>query len=227
MNLGEAMTVGTGSGGPGRLRRLDVQKLPAYRDRLFRAAYALCGSREDAEDLVQETYACVLKRTRFVRRQDDLAYLTQVLRNTWINMYRARSRRPQTVQLDESIDFVIDPAADPGLTLVEVRTVYSAIQELSPALKEALIAVDVIGLSYKQAAHALDVAEGTIMSRLYRAREQVAQRLEGSPTDASSRDGSQPTVAPSRDGSGPGGDSASRRRLAGSTAPGDATPDQH
>lgn len=227
MNRGETMTVGERSGESGRLRRLDVQRLPAYRERLFRAAYALCGSREDAEDLVQETYACVLKRTRFVRRRDDLAYLTQVLRNTWINMYRARSRRPQTVQLDESIDFVIDPAADPGLTLVEVGTVYTAIHELSPALKEALIAVDVIGLSYKQAAHALDVAEGTIMSRLYRGREQVAQRLEGSPADAPSRDGSKPTGAladaPSRDGSKPTGESASKRRLAGSAATGDAT----
>ena len=85
----------------GRLRRLDVEQLPAYRDRLFCAAYALCGSREDAEDLVQETYSTLLKRTRFVRRRDDLAYLTQVLRNTWIDMYRSRARRPQTVSFDD------------------------------------------------------------------------------------------------------------------------------
>lgn len=162
----------------GRLRRLDVAQLPAYRDRLYRAAYALCGSREDAEDLVQETYASVLKRTRFVRRRDDLAYLTQVLRHTWINMYRKRERRPQTVPFDESIDFVIDPGADPGLSLIELRAIYGAIHELSPVLRDTLIAVDVIGLSYRQAALALDTAEGTIMSRLYRARDQVAQRLE-------------------------------------------------
>ena len=175
------MSVPDPSPDSGRLRRLDVQQLPAYRDRLFRAAYALCGSREDAEDLVQETYSTVLKRTRFVRRRDDLAYLTQVLRNTWIDMYRTRSRRPQTVPFDESVDFVIDPSADPGLTAIELRTIYAEIHQLSPVLRDTLIAVDVIGLSYRQAALALDTAEGTIMSRLYRAREQVAQRLEGTP----------------------------------------------
>lgn len=170
----------------GRLRRLDVTQLPAYRDRLYRAAYALCGSPEDAEDLVQETYASVLKRTRFVRRQDDLAYLTQVLRHTWINMYRSRTRRPQTVPFDDSVDFVVDPGADPALSLVELRAIYAAIHELSPVLRDTLVAVDVIGLSYRQAAVALDTAEGTIMSRLYRARDQVAQQLEG-PSGASKR----------------------------------------
>jgi RNA polymerase sigma-70 factor (ECF subfamily) len=167
----------------GRLRRLDVQRLPQHRDRLFRAACALCGSREDAEDLVQETYASVLKRTRFVRRQDDLAYLLRVMRNTWINMHRTRERRPQTVPFDESIDFVVDPAGDPGLTLVELRTIYQAIHELSPVLRDTLIAVDLIGLSYRQAALALGIPEGTVMSRLYRARDQVAGRLEGSGGD--------------------------------------------
>jgi RNA polymerase sigma-70 factor (ECF subfamily) len=62
-----------------------------------------------------------------------------------------------------------------------MRAIYAAIHELSPVLRDTVIAVDVIGLSYRQAALALDTAEGTIMSRLYRAREQVAQRLEGAP----------------------------------------------
>jgi RNA polymerase sigma-70 factor (ECF subfamily) len=179
--LGSRSKTGEPTSEAGRLRRLDVQQLPGYSDRLYRAAYALCGSREDAEDLVQETYASVLKRTRFVRRRDDLAYLTQVLRHTWVNMYRTRARRPQTVPFDESVDFVVDPAADPGLSAVEMRAIYAAIHELSPVLRDTVIAVDVIGLSYRQAALALDTAEGTIMSRLYRAREQVAQRLEGAP----------------------------------------------
>jgi RNA polymerase sigma-70 factor, ECF subfamily len=180
-----------------RLRRLDVQRLPEYRDRLFRAACALCGSREDAEDLVQETYASVLKRPRFVRRQDDLAYLTQVLRNTWINLHRNRVRRPQTVPFDESIDFVIDLDADPGVSIVEQRAIYQAIHELSPVLRDTLIAVDVVGLSYKQAARVLDTPQGTIMSRLYRARDQVAARLEGSAKgSASSLEPEPPPAAP-------------------------------
>ncbi len=52
--------------------------------RLYRAAYGLCGSREDAEDLVQDTYERILRRPRFVRHDDDLGYLLRVLRNTWI-----------------------------------------------------------------------------------------------------------------------------------------------
>lgn len=162
-----------------RLRRLDTARLPEYRDRLYRAAYALCGSREDAEDLVQETYASVLKRTRFVRRQDDLAYLTQVLRNTWIDSRRNRARRPQTVPFDESVDFAMDHGADPGVAALEIRAVYAAIHDLSEVLRDAIIAVDILGLSYKQAALALGTAEGTIMSRLYRGRDQVARALEG------------------------------------------------
>jgi RNA polymerase sigma-70 factor (ECF subfamily) len=195
------MTANERSGGSGAFRRLDVQRLPEYRDRLYRAAYALCGSRDDAEDLVQETYAAVLKRTRFVRLQDDLAYLTRVLRNTWINMHRTRERRPKTVPFDESIDFVIDADADPGVSLVELRTIYAAIHELSPVLRDTLIAVDVIGLSYKQAARALGTPEGTIMSRLYRGREQLALRLEASVDRSSS---SSPSEGGLRPAAGPG-----------------------
>src|SRR5690242_7671890 len=80
----------------GALRPLDVQRLPDHRERLFRAAYALCRSREDAEDLVQDTFVRVLRRPRFLRRDDDLGYLLRVLRNTWINSYKARLRRPKT-----------------------------------------------------------------------------------------------------------------------------------
>ena len=57
--------------------RLDPEQASDHIDRLFRAAWALCGSREDAEDLVQETYARVLAKPRFLRSEDDLGYLLQ------------------------------------------------------------------------------------------------------------------------------------------------------
>src|SRR5262245_42120190 len=56
-------------------RQLDPARLGDHVDRLFRAAWAMCGSREDAEDLVQETYAKVLAKPRFLRNDDDLGYL--------------------------------------------------------------------------------------------------------------------------------------------------------
>ena len=162
----------------GDRRQLDVRRLPDHRERLFRAAYALCGSREEAEDLVQETFVRVLRKPRFLHRDDDLAYLLKVLRNTWINAYKERQRRPKTVEFDESTDFVVDPGADPGVSVAEVQALYAAVYELSPPLRDTLVAVDILGLSYKQAAQALRVRQGTIMSRLHRARDGVAKRLE-------------------------------------------------
>src|SRR6059058_192574 len=75
-------------------RKLDPERLGDHFDRLYRAAWALCGSREDAEDLVQDTYARVLARPRLVRGDDDIGYLVRVLRNTFISQRRAAARRP-------------------------------------------------------------------------------------------------------------------------------------
>ena len=66
-------------------RELDPQAVGDHLDRLYRAAWALCGSREDAEDLVQETYARVLARSRLLRDPDDLGYLLRTLRNTFLD----------------------------------------------------------------------------------------------------------------------------------------------
>jgi RNA polymerase sigma-70 factor (ECF subfamily) len=101
-------------------------------------------------------------------------------------MHRARTRRPQTVPFDDSIEFAADRSTDPGVLLVELRSIYAAIHELSPILRDTLVAVDVIGLSYKQAALALEAPEGTIMSRLSRARDQVAEKLVGGNPNAPS-----------------------------------------
>jgi RNA polymerase sigma-70 factor (ECF subfamily) len=158
-------------------RELDAQRLPDHRDRLFRAACAMCASREDAEDLVQETYSRVLRRPRLLSHDDDLGYLMKVLRNTWINSYRARQRRPQTVLLDESVHHIADPGGDPGVTVPEIRAIYALVSELSAPLRDTLIAVDIVGLSYKQAARALGTRPGTVMSRLHRARSAVAEEL--------------------------------------------------
>ena len=160
-------------------RLLEAERLPDHADRLFRAAYALCGTSHDAEDLVQETYARVLRRPRFIRRDADLAYLLRALRNTWIAMRRAKDARAQTVELHEEVHWVADHGADPGTTALDVAAAYDAMRELSDPLREAIVAVDVVGLSYREAARALRVREGTIMSRLFRARERVADRLQG------------------------------------------------
>ncbi len=164
---------------------LDPEALGDHFDRLYRAAWGLCGSREDAEDLVQDTYARVLARPRLVRHADDLGYLLRVLRNTFVSSRRTAARRPQMAPgaEPEALDLPDQRRADAEPAVAaEAREVYRAIYELSDDFRDALVAIDVAGLSYSEAARALKVAEGTITSRLFRARREVAKTL-GQPGD--------------------------------------------
>ena len=160
-------------------RELDPARLGDHLDRLYRAAWALTGSREDAEDLVQDTYVRVLAKPRFLRREDDLGYLLRVLRNTFLNERRTRSRRPRTSPLPEGADFVEQRAATQPERVIEATEVYEAIVALPDDFRDVLVAVDVAGLSYQEAADALGTRTGTVMSRLYRARQQIVRRVEG------------------------------------------------
>jgi len=163
-------------------RTLDPARLGDHLDRLYRAAWALCGSREDAEDLVQETYARLLCRPRRLRNEDDLGYLLRALRNTFLNQRRAESRRLRPGPLPDALDLVADPHALEPQAALEAAELYAAIAALPDDFRDVLVAVDVTGLSYKEAARALRIREGTVMSRLYRARQQVVRRVEGSAT---------------------------------------------
>src|SRR5438876_4639172 len=156
---------------------LDPQSLSRHIDRLYRAAWGLCGSREDAEDLVQETFARVLSRPRLLRGDDELYYLMPVLRNTFLTGRRTASRRPVTVATIE--DVVAEDAKPMGRPeqALEVQEVYATIAQLPADFRMALVAVDVLGLSYREAARALGVREGRITTRLVRGRKQIASRL--------------------------------------------------
>jgi RNA polymerase sigma-70 factor (ECF subfamily) len=178
------------------MRILDPQSLGGHVDRLYRAAWGLCGSREDAQDLVQETFARVLSRPRLLHGEDDLYYLMKVLRNTFLSGRRTASRRPQTVATLEDI-IVADPkpVGRPQEAL-EVQEVYATIAELPEDFRLAIVAVDVLGLSYREAARALGAREATITTRLFRARKQVAQRLVDSTPDAPQRAESAPPQPP-------------------------------
>ena len=159
-------------------RLLEPDSLGDHVDRLYRAAWGLCGSREDAEDLVQETYAKVLAKTRFLRNDDDLGYLLMVLRNTFYSSHRSAQRRPQTAAMPEDYEPVDPrPAMRPDEAL-EAREVFEVIAGLAPDFRDALIAVDVAGLSYREAAKLLGAKEATITSRLFRARGQVANGMD-------------------------------------------------
>lgn len=164
-----------GASGP---RTLAPEALVEQLDRLYRAAWALCGSREDAEDLVQETCERVLKKPRMVRSEDDFGYLLRTLRNTYFSTRKRASRRPRVTSNLEDID-VPDPHTDtqPEHALAS-HDIYAAIAELPEPFRLAVVAVDVLGLSYRDAARALKAREATVTTRLYRGRLRLACALQ-------------------------------------------------
>jgi RNA polymerase sigma-70 factor (ECF subfamily) len=160
------------------MRFLDPQSLAEHTDRLYRAAWALCGSREEAEDLVQETFVRVLRHPRPLRGEaSDLTYLMRALRNNFLTSRRDAAPLPVPASTLGEADFVDPrPTREPQQTL-EVRELYAAIAGLPEHLRATLVAIDMIGLSYSEASRSLGVPEGTVTTRLFRARMLVARRF--------------------------------------------------
>jgi RNA polymerase sigma-70 factor (ECF subfamily) len=154
-------------------------RLSDHIDVLYRAAWALCGSHSEAEDLVQDTFVRVLKRPRLLRSHSDVGYLLRALHNTNAARHRAAMRRPITVPLVE--DELTDPAKIAGA--FDARELMEAIAATPQPYRDAVVAVDVVGLSYRQAARQLRTREVTITSRLSRGRQHIA-RLLGEPAGA-------------------------------------------
>ncbi|HTB70703.1 MAG TPA: RNA polymerase sigma factor [Solirubrobacteraceae bacterium] len=192
------------------MRLLDPQSLGQHVDRLYRAAWGLCGSREDAEDLVQETFARVLSRPRMLQGGDELYYLMRVLRNTFLTSRRTASRRPVTVATLEDVVTADPKAISRPEQAIEVQEIYATIAQLPEDFRLALVAIDVLGLSYREAARALHVREATITTRLFRARKQVARLLADEPgpggRERRAPDGERTAPTPAR------GDTARKRR---------------
>jgi RNA polymerase sigma-70 factor (ECF subfamily) len=151
-------------------------RLGDHLDRLYRAAYSYVGTKHEAEDLVQETYARVLSRPRRMTPGRELGYLLTALRHTFIDM--RRRRRPEVPGLDELVAAVPDSRASarPDHAL-QAGEVYAAIAALPEPYREAIAAVDLVGLAYRETAELLGVPIGTVMSRLYRGRAQLVATL--------------------------------------------------
>lgn len=159
---------------------LDRDAAGDHIDALFRAACAISGSRQLAEDLVQETYVKVLSQPRVLQRDNDLGYLMKALRNTWYSYLRKeRVRRDATDPAPPPVEALVTRTSrgDPQASL-EAAEVFEALGELPEPYRETLAAVDVAGLSYAEAARALGVRKGTVMSRLHRGRDQLARILQ-------------------------------------------------
>ena len=158
-----------------RPRALDASRLPDHLDRLYRTARAITGSAQEAEDLVSETMVRVLSRPRRVRGEDDLGYLTQCLRNTWSDTLRTRSRRPRTACMPD--DFEHAEAGSCAHARAEANEVLAAVARIAEPYRDAILLVDVAGMTYAAAAKQLGVPRGTIMSRISRGRAAVLEEL--------------------------------------------------
>ena len=166
--------------GPSRsgMQRLDPEVLGAHLGRLLRTASALCDSRESAEDLVQETVASKTSRGRGGCAGGEAAYLDASLRNTFVTSTRTAARRPRAVTPLEGFDPTdvrIDGRPEEAVIIGQV---FPAIARLPESFRLALVAVDIAGLSYGEAARVLGAPEATITTRLYRARQRVARELD-------------------------------------------------
>jgi RNA polymerase sigma-70 factor, ECF subfamily len=169
-------------------RVLDPEVLGDHIDRLYRAAWAMCGSREDAEDLVQETFELILRRPRVLRGTNELGYLLRALRNTYANHYRVSVRRPLVHQLLDNDALTTDEARLSG------REIMEAVAAVPAHYRDAVIAVDLVGLSYREAARSLRTREATIATRLHRGRQLIAKQL-GDGLEGS-EDGERPAAVP-------------------------------
>ena len=124
-----------------------------------------------------------------LQREDDTGYLLRVLRNTFFSQRRSAARRPQTAPLPDALDLLEDPRAPQPEARIAAAELYAAISALPADFRDTLIAIDVVGLSYREAARTLRVREATITTRLHRARQRVtrwiaAQEEPDAPSDA-------------------------------------------
>lgn len=148
-----------------------------YDDRMRGLAWQLLGDRVAMDDVLQDAY---LKAFRSLGgfRQDAAfsSWLYRIVQTTCIDRHRRRARRPQV-----SLEVVADPrdhAADPATEVARRDALRSALGELPEDQMAAVLLVDAEGLSYAEAAEMLDVAAGTIASRVNRARTKLRMSLE-------------------------------------------------
>jgi RNA polymerase sigma-70 factor, ECF subfamily len=147
-------------------------------DRLYGFAYALAQDGDQARDLVQE---CALRALEASRRPSDRAayraWLFRILRNAFID----RCRKAGTeFQLEAALEVANDDDAgwNGDRRVVDIITVRLAVAKLPIAHREIIALVDFVGLTYSEASGVLDIAEGTVMSRLSRARKALLALVE-------------------------------------------------
>ena len=167
--------------------RLFEKEFMPHLDALYNFAYHLTLNEEDANDLVQDTF---LKAFRFInsyeRGTNAKAWLFKILKNSFINEYRRKTRQPGEVDFEEYVAFQ-DAEEGAGVGDLDMRDeifkgligdeVTQALNELPVDFRTILILCDIEGFSYEEMAKIIDIPIGTVRSRLHRARNLMKEKL--------------------------------------------------
>ena len=151
---------------------------------VYNLALSIVKKKEDAEDVTQETYLRLWRVASELKLEGSLKlYILKAARNLSLDLIRKNSRMDEidTVILDSDGEFEIDIADDSPdsrpdasyLRKVEKETVLQSIEELPSAAREMIVLRDIEGLSYAEIGAMLGIAEGTLKSKLFRARERL------------------------------------------------------
>lgn len=159
-------------------------------DALYRIALRLAGDVADAEDLVQDTMLAAYRAwDQYERDTNAKAWLVVILRRLFFDLYRRRTRRGKTVDLDAIEPFTVFPGLDEDpegrfFEMIVDEEVLRAIDGLPEEFREVLMLHDAEGLRQHEIAHILAVPVGTVKSRLFRARRRLQAKLYAYAADA-------------------------------------------
>lgn len=161
--------------------RTGRRRIESYIPRLYGYAFSLSGAVHDAHDLVQETAVKALKAARVPEEEPAYrGWLFTILRNSWLDTVRRRSRRPEFDCVEDISDNLGASVWTNEDSLISTLTVKLCLTRLSPLHREVLGLVDVTGFTYDEAAEILGVPVGTVTSRIARARNaMLADLAEG------------------------------------------------
>ena len=159
-------------------------------DQVYRVARRLVGSREEADDLVQQTYERAFRSWRQYTSGTNLrAWLLRILTNLNIDRGRRQQRTPQTTSLDnEAGDYFLynklesqvpdeNPDEERVLEKLSQDSIVEALADVPHDFRDVIVLVDIGDFSYQDAAQILDIPIGTVMSRLHRGRRILKREL--------------------------------------------------
>lgn len=153
-----------------------------FAESLFRIAFARVGNAQDAEDIVQETYLKAYKNINTFRRETSIKnWLNQILINTIRDHFRRAGRTVETTEWDESIENderLTQPGLEENICTSDVhQEVMKALAALPEQLQVPLLLREIDEATYEEIAQILNVPKGTVMSRLFRARSLLREKL--------------------------------------------------